>query len=55
MEGLRSQMINGAWCNRKRDGTMGAAARSDLQHLLVTALHLLDLLPGTSLKPSPKP
>ena len=56
LESLRSQMINGTWCKRDgskrpQDTAMGVPARSDLQHLLATSLHLLDLLPGTSLLP----
>ena len=50
-EYLRAQFVNGTWCSRTdAGGGLDAAAqdepRADLQHLLMTCLRMLDLLPA---------
>ena len=43
---LRAQLISGSWCRREGcSGPQAENARSNLQHLLVNCLRLLDLLP----------
>jgi hypothetical protein len=46
---LRTQLVNGVWCRREGQGLGWAGdehhQRSDLQHLLINSLRLLDLLP----------
>ena len=42
---LRAQLIGGSWCREGCSGPQAEHARSNLQHLLVNCLRLLDLLP----------
>ena len=43
---LRAQMVNGTWCQRGTQYGGGRdQTRSNLQHLLVNCLRILDLLP----------